>query len=744
MRILLSLLLLFVLTGSASGQKANRKANAQNDIQTGMNQATGELKKQIAELEKQLKTETDPDVIKDLKEQIEILKKQLDMMQGLNKNVSMMSDNAVQEAVEDDGSAAVPKRDMTRISMLPKKLLNEAELLLFIKNIQAEVDKIIPPSEKAEALKMYNETKAEYNSIAIIANAASGCWMMGNWEKAIFIMGKVCVDDMSDADNLNNYAAFLIDAGAEQAAIPILEYLDSKYPNNSTILNNIGQAWYGLGDMNNASKFLNAAIELYPNHSMANLTMSSVTLGGPDPDTPRAINFLKTSLKENYDTEKETELEKLGYTITLEDMPELKYPMKSDPIGILQFVESFPEEFPSRIDDGDKVKAINQYVLGIKKLKEEYKEEQLFIEKKLEIHGKMLTTNPQYRENYLKPHHNSPAAKIAIRSHALVTQKKIGAAKNVKTIQEVWTECQDIWAQNVTEPLARLSRAWESSNKGVTCSDVDAATNAYLAEESKIRKKGIKLIKAKLDASSTSIDEWTKIVLYSGMGSPPKDENQLAMDLVSQLDFTMTRKGYRNGEIYYMIDMAQKFIEAQAKKKSACTNDFIPDTDPDLVPLVPVNPLKIDVQCEFKKVITTTVVLYTFECNAVNETTKKNMKSKNDPVNKGKAYSGKGKSGSRGGPPRGGKGPFIFYDDESELENLTTSKAPLSAEDEDLSQFSIEYDRWGNLSGLNVQLNKDGTSLADPDSAELGIDSRWSWNAVASPKKGFLYKLIIK
>ena len=197
MRILLSLLLLFVLTGSASGQKANRKANAQNDIQTGMNQVTGELKKQIAELERQLKTETDPDVIKDLKEQIEMLKKQLDMMQGLNKNVSMMSDQAVQEAVkEDDGSATVPHRDIVRINMLPKKILTDAELLLFIKKIQVEVDGLIPPAEKVEALKIYNETKDRYYqnswfhncySLNLAGTPGSSDWKLLNIKFPIFL-----------------------------------------------------------------------------------------------------------------------------------------------------------------------------------------------------------------------------------------------------------------------------------------------------------------------------------------------------------------------------------------------------------------------------------------------------------------------------------------------------------------------------------------------------------------------------
>lgn len=79
-----------------------------------------------------------------------------------------------------------------------------------------------------------------------------------------------------------------------------------------------------------------------------------------------------------------------------------------------------------------------------------------------------------------------------------------------------------------------------------------------------------------------------------------------------------------------------------------------------------------------------------------------------------------------------------------EMELIKEKPAPLNAEDKDPSQFSLEYDRWGNLIGLNLQLNKEGTGLADPDSEESGINSRWSWNAAGSATKGFLNKLLIK
>jgi len=252
MRTLLSLLLILFNTSLAFSQDTPHKQvpsqkqviPSKNEIQSQMGEATNEIKKQIADLQKKLNTTTDPEEKKSLQDQISMLEKQVAMMEGLSKNISGLSGKAIQKGLEEESEPAFPKKDVTRINLLPKKVLNDAELLLFIKNVHSGVEKLIPVVERTEALNIYNESKAKYKSTAVVANAASSCWMLGHWEKALFIMGKVCIDDMSDADNLNNYAAFLIMTGGEQAALPILEYLNEKYPDNSTVLNNIGQAWF--------------------------------------------------------------------------------------------------------------------------------------------------------------------------------------------------------------------------------------------------------------------------------------------------------------------------------------------------------------------------------------------------------------------------------------------------------------------------------------------------------------------
>ena len=198
------------------------------------------------------------------------------------------------------------------------------------------------------------------------------------------------------------------------------------------------------------------------------------------------------------------------------------------------------------------------------------------------------------------------------------------------------------------KPTADLARAWQASRRGDRCSDIDAATEAYLAKKNQIRKQGIRLIKQKVRQYSKELDQWVKISLYSTKDDPPKNADDVTMDLVSELEFTTARNAYRNGELSFFLSMAQDFVEKQSKLRSACNPSAqIPD-DPSediLAPLVPVAP-HYPLKCEFKKVLSTPVVVYKFECNTMKETTKRNLKQKKDPVKRGQ---GQGSARSNGG-----------------------------------------------------------------------------------------------
>ena len=758
MHIIIFLLLISFVSSHSFSQKPSKA-----EMQPQMNELVGQLNKKIADLEKQIaeakKNKEDPEKIKQLEGQVKMLKNQVSTMGSLNKTATTMSGNSFQQTTRDK-NATVPQKDLARINTLPKKILSDAELYSFMKIVHAGVEKLVPANERTEALNIYNETKAEYKTTAIVANAANGCWMLGHWEKALIIMGKVCLDDITDADNLNNYASFLISTGGEQAAIPILEYLNEKYPKNSTIRNNLGQAWFGLGDIEKAKMHLSEATAIYPNHSMANSSLSQIAQS--ESDNEKAISFLKASIKENYDAEKEGQLEKLGGKLKYADMPDFNYPMQKDPFGIQAIIQSYPDKFPSRIGDDETVHSINRYFNGARKLTRELDDEMERLGKKIFDDNNKLYADPAYQQEYLEPF-NCPAYKLAQRSVLLVWEEKTAAGvtplitqlflpgfrpstdiDDLETEADVIKKCFEIWENDVVKPLADLANAMRAriDPKSATCADVDAATNAYMAKEADIKKAGMLKIKQMVQQNSKAIDNWIKLNIYSARDNPPKNIDDKASDLVSRMDFTIRRKHYKDGVIYSFLKNAESIITWQKETKSSCDIEprtLITDGEDDLVYLN-----QQDLKCEFIKNINTPVVIYSLQCNTIKEKPKRNLKKKNDRVQKGQGQNGARRFQTGGPLNLSPRGPYSFFYDVEEAMEGNYVRGPLTAEAKDPSQFSIEYDIWGNPVGFNFQLNEDGTALKDPDSIESGVDSRWSWNAIASPKKGPLNKLVIK
>lgn len=47
-------------------------------------------------------------------------------------------------------------------------------------------------------------------------------------------------------------------------------------PRNSTILNNLGQVWFGLGDLDKAGKYPDSTINLYACHPLVQMTKAAI------------------------------------------------------------------------------------------------------------------------------------------------------------------------------------------------------------------------------------------------------------------------------------------------------------------------------------------------------------------------------------------------------------------------------------------------------------------------------------
>jgi tetratricopeptide (TPR) repeat protein len=244
------------------------------------------------------------------------------------KNVPKVGDKALAKAYDEE-TRIVPPKDAARIASIAATP-TEAGLPSYISKVHAAVLLKMTASEKTEAEKFYLDAKSH----GAAGNAAVGLWMAKMPVQAVYVMGKSCLDNPTDIDNLNNYTAMLSMLSAEQVAIPILHHLNKKFPKNSTILNNLGQAWFGLGDINKADKYFDTAILIYAYHPQANFTKSLIEESKGN--TTAAVEAMIRSGKQSYNQRKEDRLRKLGQKPNGKNF-DFPFPMPQDPLGLEKF-----------------------------------------------------------------------------------------------------------------------------------------------------------------------------------------------------------------------------------------------------------------------------------------------------------------------------------------------------------------------------------------------------------------------
>ncbi|MFZ1786426.1 MAG: hypothetical protein WAU23_14570 [Ferruginibacter sp.] len=255
-------------------------------------------------------------------------------MKTIQKNVSGISDAQLKKAYEEE-NRIVPQKDAARITAALATTLANGEMSAFInKTLQAVLLKL-SPAAKSKGAEIYQQTKSLNKSAA---NTAVALWIDGKPTLALYLMGEACKADPANAINLNNYAAFLTMSGAEQLALPILNNLNRHYPKNSSILNNITQAWLGLGDIPRAEKYADSTIRIYAYHSQAN--MAKCLIEESKGNIPAAIAAAKKAISKSYSTEKENKLKKLGYDLKSDDI-NWDRPMPQDALGLGKF--NWPE-----------------------------------------------------------------------------------------------------------------------------------------------------------------------------------------------------------------------------------------------------------------------------------------------------------------------------------------------------------------------------------------------------------------
>ncbi len=152
------------------------------------------------------------------------------------------------------------RKDMARINGIPKKKLAQADILVYTNNL---FSKIMAKGDAAEIAIIKNVT-AKGKDAAHFGNAAILCMLQGHSQAAMGLSMKAVQTDPTNANWQNNMASLLSQYGYAEQAIPVLQKLRNEFDDNSTVLNNLAQAWFSLGALDSAKYFAAASIKSNP------------------------------------------------------------------------------------------------------------------------------------------------------------------------------------------------------------------------------------------------------------------------------------------------------------------------------------------------------------------------------------------------------------------------------------------------------------------------------------------------
>jgi len=632
------------------------------------------------------------------------------IMNGISGN----SQEDLQKAWDNQGKT-IPDKDMTRIAFVNSKKLAQVNLPDYVNQVHKSVVAKVGAKGAAVADEIVATAKTSGKSSAQMAN---GLWMFGANIPAVLVLGKTISEQPINDDNLNNYAAFLVMTGAEEAALPILNYLNKKYPKNSTILNNIGQAWFGLGDLDKASAYFDSTMVLYPGHSQANFTKSLIQ--EHKGDKSGALSSMKRSIKTGYSITKESRLNEFNYQLKTIDIT-WNPPFPQDPLGFGQM--NWPG-YPKSVNASETLeKEWEAYKESIKAKTDAIEEKFSQAEKNYED---VLNDPAKMMQNLLKTNLKLPKSSMPFSSKAkakleyynenddvLALKKYEEQLANLDDVQEE-LRAVDAKFDKIIEEYRKANPDGEGSKISAQqyCDGINEINNRYLSQTNQI-----------LEARNLEWIEYWRNTMSRRLNYIQYALPEEAFEL-EKLRAQLMWLGLIGGqEVKFSTPCKAGGEEQRTKPKAKALADFY------------------DMTCKQKSELDFQFASITIECNKM--TTKLDAGflkySQRENMDNGTIIRGTVEIGKDFGVGNG------------------ISKGPLKAELKVSIGAFIEFDSEGITDGgvkggisaeagsnLVTGATSKETGIEDPSKTAFGAEARWGWNSGGSVVgKGLLYGLII-
>jgi len=150
-----------------------------------------------------------------------------------------------------DNKKLVPARDISRINSISKKIFTDADVSTNTTLLYSKLIVKISPSEKIILTNVLSKAKSGSD----LMEASMISFMQGHNQAAMGLALKAVQSQPNNVNYQNNLAAILSQSGYPEKAIPYLRKLSKQFPTNSTVLHNLGYAWFSLGEIDTARRY---------------------------------------------------------------------------------------------------------------------------------------------------------------------------------------------------------------------------------------------------------------------------------------------------------------------------------------------------------------------------------------------------------------------------------------------------------------------------------------------------------
>ncbi len=210
-------------------------------------------------------------------EQEAFKKKMLQQAESQVKQLADANNIKLDETLLPTTEIKPPVLDAKRLSTISVTPPTRQQLLQHVSKMEASLKTTLTTAAVQKV-----ETFVADKSVKEIQAAAVGGWYEENPQSALLLNMKAVTKEPGDIQGWNNLAALLNLTGLEERSIPILQYCLQELPNNAMLLNNMGQAFMGLGDMSKAKEYFKQCLGIDDLHPEANRSMALISLFGKD------------------------------------------------------------------------------------------------------------------------------------------------------------------------------------------------------------------------------------------------------------------------------------------------------------------------------------------------------------------------------------------------------------------------------------------------------------------------------